>query len=94
MDALAQQIAAGGTVGLILGLIVVVWALATGYARNGARVDKDAIKEAERRDKREAELVAERDGWKALAQGSTPEIKRLGDLLQSAMDLLARRGIK
>lgn len=91
---LAHDIAAGGTVGLILGLCVAVWAYATGFTRGGSQVDKDKADEAVRRDKREAELVAERDDWKTLAQGSTPEIKRLGDLLASAMDLLAKRGIK
>ncbi len=38
-----------------------------------------------------AQWREERDGWKKLAQDSTPEIKRLNDLLEQAVDLLLGR---
>ena len=39
-------------------------------------------------------LIEERDGWKKLALDSTPEIRRLGDLLEQAIDLLGHRAAK
>lgn len=38
-----------------------------------------------------AQWREERDGWRKLAQDSTPEIKRLNDLLEQAVDLLLER---
>lgn len=92
MEDLARLVATGGTVGLIMALLVALWYFATGRGRVGSMVDKAIEKREAERDKREAELIAERDAWKVLAQGATPEIARLANLLESAISLLAKRG--
>jgi hypothetical protein len=48
LDELARAIATGGTFGLILALLVAVWAFATGRVRVGSVVDADRKAEAER----------------------------------------------
>jgi len=61
-----------------LGLAVIMVALfIRGILRSGPLVD------AEKQETKE-----ERDEWKALAQGFTPELKRLNDLLATAVNLL------
>jgi len=71
---LIQGIIGGGVATV---LAVGLWWLATGRGRVGTLVDKE-----------KQELKDERDGWKALAQGTTPELKRLNDLLDTAVKLL------
>jgi hypothetical protein len=65
--------------GVAVVLAVGLWGFATGRVRVGSLVDL-----------REQKLTEERDAWKKLALDSTPEIKRLGDLLEQAIDLLGR----
>jgi hypothetical protein len=57
--------------------VIAVWALATGRVRVGSLVD------AEKKEDRDALLE-----WKTLAQSTTPELKRLNDLLGTAVSLL------
>lgn len=72
-----QAVANLGALGLAL---IAIWAFATGRVRVGALVDRE-----------KAELKEERDQWRALASGTTPELKRLNDLLQTAVTLLVER---
>lgn len=69
-----QAVIGGGIAG-VMG--VGIWWLASGRGRVGSLVDK-----------REKELIDERDAWKTLAQTIGPEIKRLNDLLDTAVKLL------
>jgi hypothetical protein len=78
---LLQSVAATGALGLAL---IGVWALGTGRVRVGTLVDSDKVDE----DERFTKLERERDDWKALAQSTTPELKRLNDLLDTAVKLL------
>lgn len=82
LDALTKL----GIVGAALALAIIVIGLPfyTGRVRVGSLVDKND----ERRDKREAEMKEERDAALALLSGVTPEIKRLNDLLGTAVNLL------
>lgn len=75
-----------GLVGIIFAAAILVIGLPfyTGRVRVGSLVDKND----ERRDKREAELKEERDAALSLASGFTPELKRLNDLLGTAVNLL------
>lgn len=77
-----------------LGLALIgAWALATGRVRVGSLVDKAMDFIVGQFEKRLLEVAKERDDWKALAQGTTPELKRLNDLLDTAVKLLLdRRG--
>lgn len=72
-----QAIVGGGSA-VLLG--IGIWWLATGRGRVGTLVDKE-----------KQELREERDAWKALAQSVTPEIRRLNDLLDQAVQLLLNR---
>lgn len=66
-----------GATGLAL---IGIYGLVTGKVRVGWLVDRE-LKET--RD--------ERDAWKAMAQSGTPELKRLNDLLETAVKLLLNR---
>jgi hypothetical protein len=77
IDAIAKI----GALGLTL---LAIWGFLSGRVRVGSLVDKDEAK----RDLREAEIKKERDDWKTVAQGGTPELKRLNDLLETAVKLL------
>lgn len=74
MDELAQQIAAGGTFGLIIALLVGLWALATGFVRVGKLVDKN-----------EEKLVTDRDQWRTMAETSIAKLGRLTDVLEATV---------
>jgi len=76
IDAISEVIQGG----VALVLAVGIFGFVTGWVRVGSLVDK-----------REAQLIEERDAWKKLALDATPEIKRLGDLLEQALDLLGHR---
>lgn len=76
LDAITQIIQGGVAVVLAIG----IFGFVTGRVRVGSLVDK-----------REAQLIEERDAWKTLAYDSTSEIKRLSDLLEQAVDLLGHR---
>lgn len=80
-----QQISGLGALGLA---IIAVWALATGRVRVGSLVDQATAALIALYERRLRELGEERDGWKSLAQGTTPELKRLNDLLDTAVKLL------
>jgi hypothetical protein len=68
-----------------LGLAVIVIALfLSGRIRVGTLVD-GAKKEA---DDERAKITQERDDWKSIAQAATPELRRLNDLLDTAIKLL------
>lgn len=71
MDELARNIATGGTFGLILALVVAVWAFATGRVRPGSVVDRN-----------EARLLAERDEAIALARSYGDQFERALDIIE------------
>lgn len=77
----AIQTIIGGGATVLLG--VAIWALYSGRVRVGSLTDK-----------REAELKEERDEWKKLAQSFPGEMRRLGDLVEQAIDLLGPRHTK
>lgn len=82
---------AGGWTAFVV-LVVVVgvtgWrAITKGILMTGA--SHDAIVKVHL--ERESDLEEELDAWKTLAQGSTPELKRLNDLLDAAIRLLLDR---
>lgn len=66
------------------GLAVASCAAVVALWRNHIEQDRQAI----------LQWREERDGWKKLALDSTPEIKRLGDLLEQAISLLGHRAAK
>jgi len=66
--------------GASLILAVGIFGFVTGRVRVGSLTDK-----------REQQLMEERDAWKKLALDSTPEIKRLADLLEQAVELLGHK---
>lgn len=74
----ALQAIAGG--GALLITLIGAWALGTGRVRVGWLVDRQ-----------EALLMKELEQWKSLAQGATAELKRLNDLLETAVKLLLER---
>lgn len=79
---------AGGWTAFVI-LVVVVGVVAWRSITNGTLLTKgshDAIVKAH--EQREADLEEASDGWKVLAQGTTPELKRLNDLLETAIRLL------
>lgn len=76
IDAISQIIQGG----VALVLAVGIFGFVTGRVRVGSLTDK-----------RETQLIEERDAWKKLALESTPEIKRLADLLEQAVELLGRQ---
>ena len=78
IDDLSRAIATGGTFGLILALLVAVWALATGRVISGSA----AKTEAERRDSNEAILRAERNEAIKLAQSYADEFERALDIIE------------
>ena len=78
MDELARAIATGGTFGLILALLVAVWAFATGRVVSGAAMKT----EGERRDANEAILRAERNEAIKLAQSYADEFERALDIIE------------
>lgn len=63
-----------GALGLAL---LAIYGFLSGRVRVGSLVDKATD-----------ELKGDRDDWKALAQDATPELKRLNDLLDTAVKLL------
>jgi hypothetical protein len=71
--------------------VIAVWALATGRVRVGSLVDKAMDIVVAFFEKQYAEMKEERDGWRTLALGTTPELKRLNDLLDTAVRLLVDR---
>src|SRR5690348_1817321 len=75
-----------GLIGIAFAAAILVIGLPfyTGRVRVGSLVDKSDAQ----RDKRELELKEERDAALALASGFTPELKRLNDLLGTAVNLL------
>lgn len=73
VDSIAEVIQGGIAVVLAIG----IFGFVTGRVRVGTLVDK-----------RESQLIEERDAWKKLALDTTPEIKRLADLLEQAVELL------
>lgn len=74
-----QTLVVGPAVALVLVIIAVI-AFVQGRVRSGSQVDKDTTA-----------LREERDSWKTLAQQTTPELKRLNDLLETAVKLLLDR---
>jgi hypothetical protein len=79
---LSQQIATGGTFGLILALLVAVYGYSTGRVRVGSVVDADRKEEATRRDTNEAILRAERNEAIKLAQSYADEFERALDIIE------------
>ena len=76
----------GGGVATVLA--VGLWWIGTGRGRVGSLVDTDKATAKAEAAERLKEVQRERDEWKALAQGTTPELKRLNDLLGTAVALL------
>jgi hypothetical protein len=64
-------------IGIVGGAIFIVALFIRGILRSGSLVDQE-----------KQDLKEERDEWKALAQAFTPELKRLNDLLDTAVKLL------
>lgn len=78
-----QALVTGPAVALVLviiGLAILFRAVISGDLRSGRLVERELDK-----------LTKERDEWKTLALDSTPEIKRLNDLLDTAIKLLSLR---
>lgn len=69
-------------------LAVGIWALGTGRVRVGSLVDKAMEVVVAQYEKRLTEVTGERNDWRTVAQGATPELKRLNDLLDTAVKLL------
>jgi hypothetical protein len=74
LAALLDAVSKLGALGLA---IILVFLFIRGIVRSGALVDIE-----------KQEMKEERDEWKALAQSTTPELRRLNDLLQQAVSLL------
>ena len=85
---LVQAISGLGALGFA---VIAVWAFGTGRVRVGSLVDRAMADLIALFDKRLGEVTKERDDWKTLALGATPELKRLNDLLDTAVKLLLDR---
>lgn len=75
--------------------VVGLWALATGFLRSGKQADQVMIdlkaefdKRDTVRDRREAELIKERDEWKQRSFADNQRLDQLADRLQLAYDIL------
>lgn len=87
-NTVVKAIADSGPIAIALIFVITgLWWVASGRGRVGSLVDKDQAEGAARY----AKLEKERDDWKVLAQGTTPELKRLNDLLDTAVKLLLDR---
>lgn len=65
--------------------IIAVAAFVSGTIRVGSLVDKEQAEDDVRRDKREAELVTERNEWRSMAETSVTKLGRLTDVLEATV---------
>jgi hypothetical protein len=78
-----DQVDAFSRVGAFGFAIIAVVAFFREWVLPGARVKREREEEAARRDRREAELVTERNEWRSMAETSIAKMGRLTDVLEA-----------
>lgn len=80
-----DQVDAFANLGALGFAIIAIVAFFREWVVPGARVRREAVEEAARRDKREADLVTAAAEWRSMAETSIAKLGRLTDVLEATV---------